>query len=238
MSNYYLCRTRRTRHPFYIESIGRNIYSIEELCYFLYQYVYLVDDTILNEKLCVWIGEELGLLRLAKSLMRVLERQLAESDVSMPVFKECGYLPDEELLYYQEQLADIQIEPEAVRKKMKADHLVEFGVYAKAIGEYEKILEQPYRERQGIQFYAAVLEKMATAYALFMPEEEYQKRLAELKANRDEAQELWRRTYALIGAGKESASDGKWKDVSMDEQIEMLKKDYIRGTKYLSPLGK
>ena len=154
---------------------------------------------------------------------------------------------------------------------MKADHLVEFGVYAKAIGEYEKILEQPYRERQGIQFYAAVLENMATAYArlfrfeeaadclwrsyqtlksrkiyekylrilpLFMPEEEYQKRLAELKANRDEAQELWRRTYALIGAGKESASDGKWKDVSMDEQIEMLKKDYIRGTKYLSPLGK
>ena len=61
MSGYILCQVKRARLPYYIENISTNIYSIEELCFYLYHNIYLLDSTILNEELCFWIRDELGL---------------------------------------------------------------------------------------------------------------------------------------------------------------------------------
>ena len=35
MSGYILCQTKKADKPFFVESINTNIYSLEELCYFL-----------------------------------------------------------------------------------------------------------------------------------------------------------------------------------------------------------
>ena len=55
MSGYILCQIKRASLPFYIENISTNIYSIEELCYYLYHNIYLQDETFINEHLCDWI---------------------------------------------------------------------------------------------------------------------------------------------------------------------------------------
>ena len=51
MSSYILCQVKRASMPYYIENISTNIYSIEELCYYFYHNIYLLDETILNEHL-------------------------------------------------------------------------------------------------------------------------------------------------------------------------------------------
>lgn len=165
MSGYYLCRTARARHPYYIESIGLNLYSIEELCYYLSENVYLIDESIVNQKLCDWLGEELGLQRLSKILSRSVEKNDDLINFILPIFQECGYLKEPQLRLFKEQLHDIQIEPQDTRRKMKADYLVNYGMYVSAIAEYEKILENRSPGRLGIHFYASVLEGMAGAYA-------------------------------------------------------------------------
>ena len=66
--SYILCKTKTAKKPFFIENISTNIYSMEELCYYLYNNLYLIDDTLLNEKLCVWLKDELGLQGLSKKL--------------------------------------------------------------------------------------------------------------------------------------------------------------------------
>ena len=50
--SYILCKTKRSEIPFYIENISVNIYSIEELCFYLYHNIYVVDESILNEQMC------------------------------------------------------------------------------------------------------------------------------------------------------------------------------------------
>ena len=52
MSSYILCQTKKAEKPYYIENISTNIYSIEELCYYFYHNIYLLDESILNEHLC------------------------------------------------------------------------------------------------------------------------------------------------------------------------------------------
>ena len=49
MSGYILCQTGRAEAPYFIENISINIYSLEELCYYLEHNRYLIDQTILNE---------------------------------------------------------------------------------------------------------------------------------------------------------------------------------------------
>lgn len=56
MAMYQLCRAKAAKHPFYIESIDINIYTIEELCFYLWKNVSLLDESILNEKLCDGLG--------------------------------------------------------------------------------------------------------------------------------------------------------------------------------------
>ena len=68
MGNYILCHERRAKRPYYIEAAGVNIWTIEELCYFLCEYVWLVDRSLLSEKLCDWVDKELQMPRLAKLL--------------------------------------------------------------------------------------------------------------------------------------------------------------------------
>lgn len=172
MGGYYLCQIPRACHPYYMESIDVNIWSIEELCYYMRENVYLIDETVLSEKLCDWLEAELHLKKLAGHLRGMLEKGAHADEFVMPIFRECGYLTATELVYFKEKLVQVQMEPIDVRRKMKADYLVHYGMYICAIHEYERILKQRGPGRLGIQFYAVVLENMAAAYArLFRFEE-------------------------------------------------------------------
>ena len=81
MSGYILCQLKRADMPYYIENISTNIYSMEELCYYFYHNIYLLDETILNEHLCDWLRKELGLEKLYKRLYKILEDGAGTSEL-------------------------------------------------------------------------------------------------------------------------------------------------------------
>ena len=51
-----------------------HIYTIEELCYYFCNNLYLIDYTIINKKLCDWLEEELELDDLAAELRVLLDQ--------------------------------------------------------------------------------------------------------------------------------------------------------------------
>ena len=46
-----ICEQEQAKTPYYIESMGIRLYSMEELAYFLYQNIYLVDKRMLGVRL-------------------------------------------------------------------------------------------------------------------------------------------------------------------------------------------
>lgn len=190
MSGYHLCRVRKAEHPYYIESISTNIYTIEELCFYLQHNIYLVDVSIMNETLCDWVRDELGLKKLYRKLMERLEeaRQGSIAGFILPIFKEISYLSPEEYRKVQDQISSIEIQPEDLRRKMKADYLMKYGMYGNAIREFYQILRERNPGNLGVQFYASVLNSMASAYGhLFLFEEA--------------ADCLWQ-SYGIVRSGK------------------------------------
>ena len=57
MNDITLC-TMHTEKPYYIKEINKNIYSIEELSYYLFNYLYLIDDQFFSEGLIDYIRSE------------------------------------------------------------------------------------------------------------------------------------------------------------------------------------
>ena len=79
MGSLILCHKKKAKHPYEISRIHMRIYTIEELCYYFCNNLYLVDYTIINRQLCDWLDEELELYSLADELRAIYADQLGLS---------------------------------------------------------------------------------------------------------------------------------------------------------------
>ena len=162
---YDLCRVKTADEPFYLENISTNIYSIEELCFFLHEKVYLVDETVMNEKLCDWVRDSLGLKKLAKQLADLLDKESGVAAFVMPVFREIGYLAPGQMRSFQESLNKIEVQPEEIRHKLKGDYFVRSGMFGNAVNEYLQILDKQGEGNSRTVFYSQVWNNLGCAFA-------------------------------------------------------------------------
>ena len=169
MSGYILCQVKKAQKPYSIENISTNIYSIEELCFYLCHNLYLVDESIRNEELLRWLEEELGLGKLAVKLQSHLRRNEALEEFLYPILKEINYLSYEEMRSLNGQLDKMEEEPLVIHRKKRGDCLVENGMYVNAIQTYREALkaEEP---RPG--FYAGIYHNLGCAYSYLFQKEE------------------------------------------------------------------
>ena len=72
MSGLIFCSFKQAAKPYYLESAKQNIYSIEELCYFLQDNIYLLDENIMTTEFCDWLEMEVEAVNLAQKLRRIL----------------------------------------------------------------------------------------------------------------------------------------------------------------------
>lgn len=165
MSGYILCQTRKADVPYYVENISTNIYTIEELCYYLYHNVYLLDQTIFNEELCNWIEDELELPKLAARLRPKIYKFASEADILYPIFKEINYLTYDELKKLNVVLTNLDKEPMLIREKKKGDALMKNGMYVQAMQVYRNLLERDDLETGRAGLTASICYNMGCAYS-------------------------------------------------------------------------
>ena len=68
MGQLILCKSPRAKNPFYIESGKVNIYSLEELMYFVQSARFVSRDDFMKPEFIDWIEQEIGLGELASML--------------------------------------------------------------------------------------------------------------------------------------------------------------------------
>lgn len=163
--SYDLCLLEQAKRPYYIENIRTGIYSLEELCFYLYNNICLIDESIINEGLCDWIRDELGLTRLYRQLYDQLEKKDGVAFFVSPIFREAGYLTSQEMREFQEKLARLEIQSEDMKQKLRGDYLVKEKMFARAVWEYRQVLKRRNPGKLGVQFYAGVWNNLGAAYA-------------------------------------------------------------------------
>lgn len=172
MSSLILCHKKKARHAYEIARIHRRIYTIEELCYYLCNHLYLVDYTIMNEKLCDWLTEELELKSLADSLRELLKQDASMEQFVVSILASSSIYTTAELSRMQDVLDRLKNQRPIEKQKYKADNLLESGSVKSAIMAYQEIIHGERDESVDGKFYGKVYACLGAAYGrLFLYEE-------------------------------------------------------------------
>ena len=159
-----VCGQKRAEHPFYLEELGINIYSCQELCYVVYHHPLLFMDGIMDQSLVDFIRNGFDMGFVAARLEQRMKSGEKQEDILLFFMQECNYYTTAELNKLRQTLMSFKKLSVFEYAKRKADYLAQFKQYGRAIAGYEEILE----ERDGRaddQFVSRVLNNLGACCA-------------------------------------------------------------------------
>ena len=165
MNGIILCRTKTAKNPFYIANIDLRIYTLEELCYYIYNNIYLIGFDLVDADLIYFIRRELDEQVLASKLEYLHKNHAGLAEMVITLFKYVDYYDAADIEEIREILETLNTQNVYERLKKRADSLLDNSKYASAIKNYMKIIEA---DRDPILpgiFYAKVYHNMGVAYA-------------------------------------------------------------------------
>ena len=165
MGTVKLCAHEMARTPYLMDATGAAVYSIEELAYYLYENIYLIDDRIMGEKLYNWIEREIQLETLAEKLRSSQGTGNHVYNQVMTILKASRYYSESELNLLSEKIKSISGLQTQERMKCRGDEFLQNENYWAAISEYERILSIRQSSKLKVDFYAKVWNNMAGCYA-------------------------------------------------------------------------
>lgn len=169
MGGSIILSTRRAKTPYYVEELGISIYTIEELCYFIYHYLEFLEDEFINSELVNFIEKSMGLKTLADKLVRWVNSGSDFCQIVFMIEQDVHYLSVSEMSDLKSRLEWRRSARTADRLKKKADTLVLLKKYRYAVVIYDELLEKERILNLSIRTKGKVLHNRGTAYArLFM----------------------------------------------------------------------
>lgn len=172
MGEILLCNEPIAALPYYIEGISWNVYSLEELCYYIENNTYLLERDFMNEELCTWIGKEVKNLKLAERLRDIMRMDGRLSEFVLTLLVDCGYCPRDTIKEIVRVIQEMEEKSDFECNKVRADRLMEKEKYLSSIYEYKSLLESNEAGEQSKELLGSIWHNLGTAYArLFLFQE-------------------------------------------------------------------
>lgn len=170
MGELILCRQQIAALPYYIETVSLNVYSLEELCYYIEQNLYLLQPDFMDEELCLWIEKELKMKETAERLREVKKAGGMLSEFVLCLVSASGYCSGESIRHIKQALQEMEHKTDFECGKIRADRYMENRRYVRAVDEYRRLLREAARkdregEREDPVLTGNVWHNLGTAYA-------------------------------------------------------------------------
>lgn len=146
MRRIILCCGEKAENPWYIKETDTKLYSIEELCYYIYNNIYIISRSFFTLGLANWIQEELKLPALAGKLKTLILGRNSCKDMVVTVMCGSDYYQEEELKELIVVMDSLIHMSEHQREKYKADLWLKKKKYTLAAMEYRKLLGEQIKE--------------------------------------------------------------------------------------------
>lgn len=143
MSRVILCETTPTTTSYIFPNTKVEVFSYEELCFYVYNNIALIEEDYISTGLFNWIETELGLSDLAEKLRLVKEKEhtdLTDLLTTILTYKEFYTIPEVKSFILQRERMKGLAAPQF--RKMQADGYLRYHKYLRAAAIYDEILEQ------------------------------------------------------------------------------------------------
>ncbi len=164
MGQIMICNPNIAKKPYRIKMSATDVYSLEELCYYLYENLYILDDEILDTNLCSWLDLELKERQLSRILQKELRNNVDLVEFVVLILRGSGYCDEEEIKKATNILQSVKQMSSFEKMKLKCDLLAESRKYSCALYEYKKLLPKGTSEDEQI-IIGKIYHNMGCCYA-------------------------------------------------------------------------
>lgn len=165
MGELILCKQAIAATPFFLEDAALNIYSLEELSYYISENTYLLNQNFISVDLSNWIGRELKQKELQQQLLDAIKSKAPLHIFVGVILTYNGYLTKQEIRQVIQTIASFENKSPEECQKMRADRLLENNKIMDAIYEYEYMLDEETAKTLPREFLGDVWHNLGTAYA-------------------------------------------------------------------------
>lgn len=165
MGDLLLCSGPLAAVPFYVEGISINLYSLEELCYYIANNTWLMEKSFMSHELADWVGTEAGQPELAGRLIQLIDQNGKLSDFVREILEMTGYCTKREIRDILDILQELEEKSDFECNKIRADRLMEKEKYLSCIYEYKRLLELEEPEGGTPELLGDIWHNLGTAYA-------------------------------------------------------------------------
>lgn len=160
---FILCQGKIAKKPYEIPYTSKKVYSIEELCYYIYNNIYTINEDFFQESLVKWLRDETENVTLAKKLKSMFMMGTNLKDLVVTLLCGCDYYKEEEIRHIVDVIDETESLPLYKKKKIKADNFLRSGRYGKSLAEYRKLLNSTYAENFSTEEYGDILHNQGIA---------------------------------------------------------------------------
>lgn len=140
MGKVILCAGRKAATPYMLKTSGVNIFTIEELCYCLRTQLDMLDESVIDREMALFISDQLGLTERGKLLEQLVLTKAELKSRLVVIFCSCDYYDEQEINSICRELDELAVMSEAGRRKRRADKYMAEGYLRDALREYRSII--------------------------------------------------------------------------------------------------
>ncbi|MCQ2541386.1 MAG: hypothetical protein MJ112_03710 [Lachnospiraceae bacterium] len=213
MGKVYACVGRYASTPYTIKKSCIHVYCVEELCYYIRNNAYFMDDDFFDNDLYLWLEEECNLPTLAKNLRAKARIDKRIECTARFLLESVHYCSEEEIVETETLLQTNRNMSGKKKLKLRADYFLSAGKTALAMQTYEDLLVR-LDVAKDARLVAAVYHNLGVIYAkmfLFSEAADYFEKAYDLDGDK-------KHQICLLAAKRMSLSDdGYLKAVSKME---------------------
>lgn len=165
MGELILCQAGIAAMPYYIESVSLNVYSMEELCYYIQKYSDRIDENFWTEDLCTWMDEELHCDETADLLRQKMKDKAEVAELVQIIVDSGGYFTKAEKKEIVQQLRGLENKSDYEKGKLRAERYLMNHYYVSSITEYQKLLKMTENEPHQVLETGSIWHNMGVANA-------------------------------------------------------------------------
>lgn len=224
---FIMCKGDVAKEPYIVPVSEVPVYSLEELCYYVYNNIYSVTEEFFDEKLAVWLKEQVHLKTLAKKMRTLMQRHNDVKDLVVTILCSCDYYKEEEVRKLVAVMEDIANLPQHKKNKIKADNYLKAGKYGRSLLEYKKLLYGTLAENFTPEEYGDLLHNQAIALFYVSSFEEAARGFKEAYARNQRTESRDQYLYTLLLDGQEELFEKECIRYEMHpDEINKLKQDF------------
>lgn len=165
MGKLIYCSTGIAKNPYLFRQTKTNVYSIEEVCYYIRNHIYMLQEEIFDREFVLWLRNELHMENVADKMEKLIAKSGSIKDIVVTICCSCDYYEEDEIRELIRIMEDMEHLPKYARRKYKGDNYLQCRSYEKALEEYDKIFESDEILQAEPEIYGDIFHNMAVAYA-------------------------------------------------------------------------